>query len=105
MNDKNLKPFEKGDKRINRNGRPKNFDAMRELTRVMGAEIDIRENEAALTYLETILDDWRKSKNYQKQKAFIEYAFGKVPEKMEMINDKSEIMIKWTNDKENEDNN
>lgn len=31
VNDSNLKPFQKGDKRINRKGRPKSFDALRAL--------------------------------------------------------------------------
>ena len=31
LHPENLKPFVKGDKRINRNGRPKSFDALRRL--------------------------------------------------------------------------
>ncbi len=30
-----------------------------------------------------ILNDWANSPDVQKQKAFIEYAFGKVPDKLE----------------------
>ena len=37
-NEQNLIPFIKGDPRINRDGRPKNFDALRELAREIGYE-------------------------------------------------------------------
>jgi len=82
----NLKPFTKGDPRINRKGRPKSFDALRELAQQIaheeaksgGAPVVVGGHKA--TVAEMILRQWAASKNPQLQRAFIEVAFGKVPE-------------------------
>jgi hypothetical protein len=103
-NEQNLIPFTKGDSRINRNGRPKNLDAMRELAREMGYEpMDIRSDPNALTYIEAILRDWMKSKNFHKQLAFIQYAFGKVPDKLEVNREGNRVIIEWGDEEEEED--
>lgn len=70
----NLRPFKKGDPRINRNGRPKSFDQFRELAQQIASE----DGNA-----EKILRRWYQSAEPQLQKAFVEYAFGKVPDKLE----------------------
>ena len=102
-NEQNLIPFTKGDSRINRNGRPKNLDAMRELAREMGYEpMDIRSDPNALTYIEAILRDWMKSKNFHKQLAFIQYAFGKVPDKLEVNREGNRVIIEWGDEEEDE---
>ena len=84
-NPQNLKPFKKGDPRINRNGRPKSFDALRALAQ------DIAHEKAkaggntvvidghSVTVTEAILRQWAQSKNPALQQKFIEVAFGKVP--------------------------
>ena len=46
-----------------------------------------------LTVTEVILRQWAQSKNPQLQKGFLEIAFGKVPDNME-LNQKGEIVIK-----------
>jgi len=100
-NEKNLIPFTKGDKRINRNGRPKNFDAMRELAKELGYEpVDIRKDANAMNYVEAILRDWMTSKSFQKQLAFIQYAFGKVPEKLEVNQEGNRIIVEWQDGEE-----
>lgn len=86
--------FQKGDPRINRNGRPKTFDAFRELALAIAHEEAKRgkgENQETIvinghkaTIAETILRQWAASNNPQLQRAFIEYAFGKVPEQHEL---------------------
>lgn len=80
----NLRPFVKGDPRINRNGRPKAFDALRVRALALAEEIakdkdgdpviiDGRE----VTVVEMIL---RQMIRDQRQRAeFLEIAFGKVP--------------------------
>ena len=86
---KNLKPFVKGDPRINRKGRPRSFDALRALAQEIaheealsgGAPIVI--NGHKVTATEAILRQWATSKNPQLQRQFIEIAFGKVPDTME----------------------
>jgi len=80
--------FKKGDPRINRKGRPKNFDALRELALQIAHEeaIDAQTKKCAVingkkvTVAEAILRKWASSGNHQLQKAFMEIAFGKVPD-------------------------
>lgn len=74
------KGFTKGDKRINRRGRPKSFDALRRLAVQIGREIDPASD---LPTAEKIMRDWSKG-NFNEQKAFIEIAYGKVPDKIEV---------------------
>lgn len=88
-NEGNLKPFKKGDPRINRKGRPKNFDATRSLAQSIAHEVATKDGEPIIieghiaTVAEMILRQWASSKNPQLQKAFVEYAFGKVPKRQE----------------------
>ena len=84
------KGFVKGDPRINRNGRPKSFDALRALAQ------DIAHEKAkaggntvvidghSVTVAEAILRQWAQSKNPALQQKFIEVAFGKVPQAVEI---------------------
>ena len=85
---KNLKPFKKGDPRINRKGRPRNFDALRELAQSIAHETAKKPDGEPLvidghiaTVAEMVMRTWATSKNPQLQRAFVEYAFGKVPDK------------------------
>jgi hypothetical protein len=81
----NLRPFNKGDPRINRRSRPKSFDQFRELAQAIAHEKIIGSNGDTITVAEQILRAWAKSKQPTLQKAFIEYAFGKVPDKLDAI--------------------
>lgn len=82
----NLKPFVKGDPRINRKGRPKSFKALRELAQEVAHEkVKSGGNTVVIdghsvTVAEAIIRQWAGSKNPQLQKAFIEIAYGKTPE-------------------------
>ncbi len=88
--------FVKGDPRINRKGRPKNFDALRELAQSIAQEVakrhdkktgeivDIERDGHKVTIIEAIMLDWATSKEVAKQKAFQEIAYGKVPDKQEV---------------------
>jgi hypothetical protein len=89
-NNQNLKPFKKGDPRINRKGRPKNFDKLRELALQIAHEVAKKGNDCVIingrkaTVAEMILRQWATSKNPTLQKSFIEIAFGKVPDRMDL---------------------
>lgn len=79
-------PFVKGDTRINRKGRPKNFDQVRALAQQIAKEpamtLDgkpILFNDQHLTVIDLILRTWASSKKPQLQQMFVEYAYGKVP--------------------------
>ena len=63
--------FVKGDKRINRKGRPKSFDAVRALAQQIAHEV----TESGWTTVESILRKLAEDD----PKHFLEIAFGKVP--------------------------
>ena len=84
------KPFVKGDPRINRKGRPKSFDAFRELAQSISHEVSLKQGEPLLinghivTVAEAILRSWAQSKDPRLQMAFIEMAYGKPPQRTEL---------------------
>ncbi len=90
MNDKHKtgvgvtgKGFVKGDPRINRTGRPKNFDQFRKMAQQILHEKVLGPDGNMITRVEALLRSWLRSKNPLLQRALIEYAFGKVPDKVE----------------------
>lgn len=76
------KPFVKGDSRINKNGRPKAFDFIRELAQKIGNEVEpvIRGKLNTLTNAEIVL---RQLMMHDGAK-FIEVAYGKTPQSIEL---------------------
>lgn len=99
------KGFVKGDPRINRKGRPKSFDALRTLAQQIAHEVaqsqgqPIVINGHKVTAAEAILRQWAQSKNPQLQRAFIEIAFGKVPEDIKMTGDGLlKVIVEYAND-------
>jgi hypothetical protein len=89
-------PFKKGDPRINRKGRPSTFNEFRKLAIDLAKEplVDKQGNPVKLpgcddipTRSKAILLQWAQSTDIRKQEKFIEYAFGKVPQKTELTGD------------------
>lgn len=90
MTDKKPGTFKKGDPRINRRGRPKNFDAFRSLAQQIAHEAAVKNGEPLVidghlvSVTEAILRTWAQSKDPRLQMAFIEIAYGKVPQRQEL---------------------
>jgi hypothetical protein len=84
-------PFSKGDKNINRNGRPRSFDRFRSLAQQIAHEVAKAKNGEPIyvdgrkiTVAEAILRQWAVSKEPRLQMKFIEVAFGNAPNKIEL---------------------
>ncbi len=82
--------FQERKHQINRKGRPRNFDALRTLAQSIAHETAKKPDGEPLvidghiaTVAEMVMRTWATSKNPQLQRAFVEYAFGKVPERQE----------------------
>lgn len=88
----NLKPFKPKDPRINRKGRPKNFDMARELAQQIGHEVITGEGGQQLktpkgdlmTRIEAILRTWSSSRNFKAQETFMHYAVGKPKDELDI---------------------
>jgi len=91
------KPFQNGgDPRRNTRGRPRTFDALRELCQKICNERITLDGES-LTRLEVILRDWSTSKDVQKQIALVQYGYGKPPDKIEAtgLENKPTLILHW----------
>lgn len=85
-------PFEKGDPRINRKGRPPNFDALRALAKSISHEIVLEEGTGEpllieghmVTRAEALLRQLSVSRNPKERQYFLELAFGKIPDRVEL---------------------
>jgi len=104
--------FKKGDPRINRKGRPKDFDKLRELAKAISHEVAISNKEPMningklVTVAEAILRQWAQSKDPRLQMAFVEFAYGKPPQQ-QVITGKDgpvEILVKYAEPRKTEDN-
>jgi hypothetical protein len=81
-NPQNLQPpFVKGDKRINRKGRPKSFDALRKLAIKIAGENLEPEN---ITRIEAMLRVMSSSRNPADRALFLAYAYGKPKEQLDL---------------------
>ncbi|MGH8092271.1 MAG: hypothetical protein ACREIF_02195 [Chthoniobacterales bacterium] len=88
------KGFVKGDARINRKGRPRGFDELRK--RAIEIALESVCSGSDVTTIDAILRSWAFSPEPTLQKAFVEIAYGKVPNKIEMnpLENKTRIILK-----------
>ena len=94
--------FVKGDPRINRSGRPKGFDAMRKLAQAIGDEPVTDSEGNTMSCAEALLRSWATSPEPLLQKAFMEYAYGKVPDKLEtdLLEEKKVLILHYGHERE-----
>jgi len=78
----NLKPFVKGDPRINRLGRPKTFDQIRDLVQDIAA--DMVEPQQGWSRIEVMLRQMFISKSAQDRQNILEYGWGAVPKAIQL---------------------
>jgi hypothetical protein len=89
--------FDKRKQHINRKGRPKTFDALRELAQQIAHEEATQDNKPivisghVVTVAEAILRQWAMSKNPQLSKSFLEVAYGKVPDNIDLTSNGERI--------------
>ncbi len=75
--------FTKNDPRINRNGRPKKLDILREIFEKKGNEDIDNFMLPNTSCIEAIAHDWLNSSDYRKQRAALEIIFGKLDQESE----------------------
>ena len=94
----NSKPFVKGsDPRRNLKGRPKSFDEVRAIAQKIANETESNRRTA----IENVLRRWKHSIEPSLQRAFVEYAFGKVPDKIEAtgLENKTTLVLKFDHER------
>jgi hypothetical protein len=90
--------FTKGDKRINRKGRPRTFDELRDLAQQIAHETITTTKGEKLTVAEAIMRSWAQSKDPRLVQAFIAYAYGSPPTKTEVTGANGEPLLKDVTD-------
>ena len=83
-NTSGLQPFKKGDKRINRKGKPKDFLALRKLAQQISAEALTAGDGETVTRIEALLRVMSSSKNPADRALFLAYAFGKPKDEVDV---------------------
>jgi hypothetical protein len=92
--------FQERKQHINRKGRPRSFDQIRTLTQAIAHEKITDANGEVMTRVECILRDWSESKDVQKQIAFVQYGYGKPPDKIETnLPPRTVLRLYWPNER------
>lgn len=102
----NLIPFKKGaDPRRHTTGQPKSFTQFRALAQQIARRVITTKSGATITVGEAILQSWAKSKEPQLQRAFIEYAYGKVPDKLDtdLTDAKTTLILHYGHERQKRD--
>ncbi len=82
---KNSKPFVKGDKRINRKGRPKSHDVLHQAIQRIGAEIvTSKDGKSSRMRLDVLLLQMFQSDDPAAWRLLLEHGWGKPPEQVDV---------------------
>lgn len=90
------KPFTAGsDPRRNTRGRPKNFDELRRLSQLIGAEETTDSKGNVMTRIEHVLRKLAASSDPQALRIFLEYGFGRPVDRVELeeLNPKTTLRL------------
>lgn len=102
-NSDNLVPFVKGDKRINRHGRPRSFDALRKLAIKIAGETIPGANGDDITRIEAMLRVLTSSKAPADRALFLAYAYGKPKEEIEHSGEiETKVIIEYSDNNDPE---
>jgi hypothetical protein len=98
------RPFVKNDPRINRRGTPRSFDQLRKLAQSIGAELVVDSEGRKLTVAEAVLRKLASSGDAQANRIFLEYGFGRVPDKIETtgLENKTTLILHYGHEKDPE---
>jgi hypothetical protein len=101
MNEKPVgKPFAKNDPRINRSGKPRSFYELRRVAQQISDEKVPDAAGHSISRIEMILRQWSRSKVPALQRAFMEIAFGKVPDRIEGVQlPKQTLILRYGNER------
>lgn len=88
--------FVKGDPRINRKGRPRSFAALRKLA----IKIATEGTPEDVTTIEKILRDWSKSRVPSDRYRFVETAYGKIPDQLDITTGGDKIIVRLVKDED-----
>lgn len=93
--------FQKGDPRCWRKGRPRTFDQCRAIAQELA-----HEKIKGTTAITDLLRSWRDSSEPMLQLKFVEYAFGKVPDKLETtgLENKPVLILHYSHERKAEQN-
>ncbi len=92
LHPENLKPFVKGDSRINRKGKPKTFKQLRALF-ISIANEPVKDGDT-ITRIEKMGREMLKSDNPADRALVLKYAFGNVPDEAE-VKAKVILLVKY----------
>ena len=93
-----LIPFTKGDKRINRRGKPKDFIALRKLAVKIAGETIPNPNGEDYTRIEAMLRVLTSSKNPADRALFLAYAYGKPKDELDVTSAGESLVPKQLSD-------
>ncbi len=100
-------PFTKGDPRINRKGRPKSFDQLREVAQEIAHREIKSKNGSSISIVEAVLLKLAEADDASSLKTFLEFSFGKVPDELKAtgLESKPVLILHYAHERQNAEQN